>query len=289
MYDIIVIGGGPAGLSAAVQARSRNRSVLIISGQERDVPLSQAGRVNNYLGMPGLSGRELIARFSTHAAQLGAERMEGRALSAMATSGRFLVAVGSEVAEGRALILATGVAHGPKYPGESEFLGRGVSYCATCDGMLYRGKPVVVVGASAQAPEEANFLQELGCQVTYVSRTRPEALQPSIDFVSAVRLEIVGDQQAAALRADGREIPCACVFLLRPSMAPADLMPGLALSGPYLQVDRDMATNLPGVFAAGDCTGLPLQISKAVGEGLIAGHRACDYLGNPLPPVSNIC
>lgn len=276
-WDIIVVGGGPAGLSAAVQARSRGKSVLVAGGDGRDGPLDKAARVDNYLGLPGLSGRELLERFQVHAENLGAVRRTGRVLNIMPMNGRFYVGIGSEPEEAEAVILAIGVSHGKKYPGEAELLGRGVSYCATCDGMLYRGRDVVVAGLCAGAPEEAAFLQELGCRVTYVAPREPAGLTPGIPFVKASRLEIAGRDAVEFLRADGQEIPCAGVFLLRSSLAPADLLPGLALEGGYLAVDRSMATNIPGIFAAGDCTGLPLQLSKAVGEGLVAGQSAARW------------
>ena len=277
-YDVIVIGGGPAGLSAAVQARVRNKSVLVVSAPAADLPLARAQRVDNYLGLPGLSGTELLARFDAHARELGVERRYGKALNAMPTEGGFFVAVESDVVEGRALILACGVGQGTPYPGELELLGAGVSYCATCDGMLYRGKNVVVVGRSSHAPEEANYLQGLGCHVTYAAPRRPEGLSPEIPFVKAGEVAILGDGAVTAVQAGGQLLPCEGVFLLRSAVSPGQLLPGLAFDGPYLQVNRDMATNLPGVFAAGDCTGLPLQVSKAVGEGLVAGLRAAEYL-----------
>ena len=277
-WDIIVVGGGPAGLSAAVQARSRDKSVLVVGGDGRDGPLDKAAQVDNYLGLPGLSGRALLEQFQAHAEAQGAARKHGRVLNIMPMNGRFYVGIGSELEEAGAVILATGVAQAKKYPGEAGLLGRGVSYCATCDGMLYRGRDVVVVGLCAEAPDEAAFLQGLGCRVTYTAPKKPAELAPDIPFVQASRLEILGGDAVEGLRADGRELPCAGVFLLRASLAPTDLLPGLALEGNYLAVDRNMATNIPGVFAAGDCTGLPLQISKAVGEGLVAGHRAAEYL-----------
>ena len=180
-------------------------------------------------------------------------------------SGDVVVATGAEARE-------LGV------PGEAALRGRGVSYCATCDGMLYRGREIAVVGKTADAPHEANYLRELGCRVTYVSDRPPEGLHSDIPFVKAVRLEVLGEKKVEALRADSVTLPCEGVFILRPSMAPADLLPGLALEGGYIKTDRNMATNLPGVFAAGDCTGLPLQVSKAVGEGQVAGHRASEYV-----------
>lgn len=281
-YDIAIVGGGPAGLSAAIQARSRGKSALVISAPQADIPLSRAGQVDNYPGLPRISGAELLQRFARQAQELGAVQKTGRVLNIMPLDGKFYLGVGSDVEEADAVVLATGVSQFGKYPGEAAFLGRGVSYCATCDGMLYRGRDVAVVGKFAEAPAEANYLQEIGCRVTYVAAHRPETLSPSIPFVRAGKLEILGEKSVTALRCGGTEIPCACVFLLRPSMAMSDLFPGLAAQDGYLSVDRDMSTGIPGVFAAGDCTGLPLQVSKAVGEGLVAGQRAADYINKKL-------
>ena len=276
-WDIIVVGGGPAGLSAALQARSRNKTVLVAGGAGRDGPLDRAERIDNYLGLPGVNGRELMEHFSAHAQRVGVEFHTGRVVAVMAWEG-FALTAGSEVFQGRTLVLAPGVARLVKSLGEAELLGRGVSYCDSCDGMLYRGREIAVVGKTADAPHEANYLRELGCRVTYVSDRPPEGLHSDIPFVKAVRLEVLGEKKVEALRADSVTLPCEGVFILRPSMAPADLLPGLALEGGYIKTDRNMATNLPGVFAAGDCTGLPLQVSKAVGEGQVAGHRASEYV-----------
>ena len=276
-YDIIVLGSGPAGLSAAVAARGRNKSVLVVGNRWQDSPLARAERVDNYLGLPALTGADLMERFTRHAEESGANLVSGKVISLMAWEG-FHLTVGSELYEGSALILAPGVVRQAKYPGEMEYLGRGVSYCATCDGMLYRGRPVVVVGRSKDAPREAAYLKDLGCQVVYVSPQRPERLDPSIPFVQASRLEVAGEQTVTGLRADGALLPCSGVFILREAVAPADLLPGLETENGAVKVDRKLATNLPGVFAAGDCTGEPLQISKAVGEGLVAALSAAEYL-----------
>ena len=278
MYDIAVIGGGPAGLSAAVNARARNKSVLVVTNDYRESPLYKAEWVDNYLGMPGRTGPELLEAYHSHAEAMGTVFRAGRALNIMPMEGTNYIGIGSDMEEARAVILATGVSRGRKYPGEAEFLGRGVSYCATCDGMLYRNRPVAVVGLAPDAPEEANFLHGLGCRVTYVSPRAPAGLDPAIPYVKAARMEITGSSAVSALQADGREIPCDGVFLLRHAVAPTDLLPGLTLEGGYVAVDRDMRTSLPGIFACGDCTGEPLQLSKAAGEGLIAGQKAAEYV-----------
>ena len=278
MYDIAVIGGGPAGLSAAVQARARGKSVLVVSGDRRDNALYKTPQIDNYLGFWGITGQDLLDRFHAHAVEAGVEEKEGRVLNIMPMGDTFYLSIGSDMEQARAVVLATGVVRANKYPGEEAFLGRGVSYCATCDGMLYRGKEVAVVGLAADAPAEANWLKEIGCKVTYVSPKEPNGLRPDIPAVKAGKVEVLGGQKVEGLRAGSATIPCEGVFILRPSMAPAELLPGLELEGNYIKVDRNMATNLPGVFAAGDCTGLPLQVSKAVGEGQVAGHRAAEYL-----------
>ena len=278
MYDILIIGGGPAGLSAAVAAQGRGRQCLILSNPGAQNPLAKAPAIHNYLGLTGMDGQTMMDTFLDHALQMGAELRVGRVLSAMALDGAFYLTVGSEVYEGRKLILATGVQRAQKYPGEDRLLGRGVSYCATCDGMLFRKKPVVVIGRAKDAPQEAAYLRQIGCQVTYVSPAVPEGLADGIPFVRAHRLEILGEDRVTGVQADGAMLPCEGVFILRDTVAPADLFPELAWSEGYIRVNRQMETNLPGVYAAGDCTGKPLQIAKAVGEGLIAGEAAAEAL-----------
>lgn len=276
-YDIIVLGSGPAGLSAAVTARGRNKSVLVIGNRWQDSPLARAERVDNYLGMPGMTGMEMLEAFQRHAQEMGGEMVTGKVLSIMEWEG-FTLTVGSQLYQGSALILAPGVVRQAKFPGEETYLGRGVSYCATCDGMLYRNKPVAVVGRSKDAPHEAAYLKSVGCQVVYVAPKRPDQLEEDIPFIQAAKLAVKGEQTVTALEADGADIPVNGVFILREAVAPGDLLPGLTLEKGAIQVDRSMATSVPGVFAAGDATGAPLQVSKAVGEGLIAALSACEYL-----------
>ena len=278
-YDLIVLGSGPAGLAAAVGARGRNKSVLVIGNRWQDSPLAKAERVDNYLGMPGRTGTQMLEEFHSHAVQMGVEFVEGKAISMMAWEG-FMVTVGAEVYQSKALVLATGVQRQAKFPGEEEFLGRGVSYCATCDGMLYRNRPVTVVGRSEEAPQEANYLQSIGCQVTYVAPKEPEGLNEGIPFVKASRVDVKGEQTVTGLEAGGQQIPCDGVFILRQAVASTDLLPALETENGSIRVDRHMATNLEGVYAAGDCTGAPLQVAKAVGEGHIAALSVCEYLDN---------
>ena len=262
--DVLIIGGGPAGLSAAVNVRARGKTALVVSNPMEENPLWKAERVDNYLGLPDVSGPELLRTFRAHAEAAGGEFLSGKVLNTVLMDGTWYVSVGSDVREARAVVLAAGVARGRKFPGEEAFLGRGVSYCATCDGMLYRGRKVAVLGYSDTARREAEFLSEIGCGVTYFHRPR-----------SCV---ITGGQAVERIVCDGEELETDGVFILRPTMAPGELFPGLAMEEGYVAVDRHMATNLPGLFAAGDCTGGPLQVSKAAGEGLIAGQSAAKWV-----------
>ena len=136
----------------------------------------------------------------------------------------------------------------------------------------------MVTGKGADVPGEANYLAGIGCQVTFVGPERPESLDPAVSFLPGRTLEVEGEEKLSGLRVDGVSHPCDAVFVLRPAIAPTDLLPALELEGNMIRVDRQMRTNLPGVYAAGDCTGRPYQAAKAVGEGLVAGEAAAEYL-----------
>ena len=262
--DVLVIGGGPAGLSAALNARARGRSVLVVSNPPEENPLWRAGQVDNYPGLPGVSGRDMLLAMRRQAEEAGAEFLTGRALSALFMMDSWYISVGPDMHSAKAVVLAAGVARGKKFPGEAELLGRGVSYCATCDGMLYRNRPVAVLGFSDSARKEAEFLRSIGCAVTYFDRPKSCVIQ--------------GGSAVESVTCDGKTAAVDAVFLLRPTVAPADLFQGLETENGYVTVDRRMATNLSGLFAAGDCTGGPLQVAKAVGEGLIAGQSAAAFV-----------
>lgn len=163
---------------------------------------------------------------------------------------------------------------GTPLPGEAALVGQGVSYCATCDGMLYRGKTAVVTGNAADLREEANFLQGIGRAGDGDYPPGAGRLAPGIGQRTARSMAIQGDGRLEGFVADGEQIPCDVVFVLREVMAPDALVPGLELDGRFVKVNRRQETNIPGLYAAGDCTGKPLQIAKAVGEGLIAAQEA---------------
>ena len=272
-YDVVVIGGGPAGLTAALYlARARYR-VVVVEKDHFGGQITITSEVVNYPGVGRTSGTELTETMRKQAEGFGAEFLLAEVTGLELSGDIKTVRTGRGDLRCFGVLLATG-AH-PRmvgFQGEEAFRGRGVAYCATCDGMLYRGKPVAVVGYTDTARQEAEFLQKIGCSVTYFDRPK--------------QCEIRGDGRVESVTCDGRTIPAEGVFILRPTMAPTELFPGLAVEQGYVTVDRRMATNLPGLFAAGDCTGGPLQVSKAAGDGLIAGQSAAAWAAahpTPLP------
>jgi len=266
IYDVIIIGGGPAGCSAALTLRSRGKKVLIVSNGIEQSGLYKAKNIDNYPGIPAVSGAALSKKIRDHAEEMGAEIMPGRVISAMQSGDNFLVAVGTDIKSSSSLIIATGIVQKNAYPGESELLGRGVSYCATCDGMLYRGKKVAVLGFSADSVHEADFLREIGCEVEFFDKKR------------ARKYEILGDDKVETLIADGTKYHVDGIFILRDTVSVDALMPGLDTDNNGIITSRDMSTSIPGVFAAGDCAGKPHQLAKAVGDGNVAALSAAEYL-----------
>lgn len=278
MADVVIIGAGPAGVSAALTLRARNKEVLLVSNNPLNSPLAKAELVDNYPGLPRISGADMLKSFIEQIKTMGIEYREDRVVGVMPFGASFMVSIGSDVVEAGSVILAIGAAIPKPYQGEQEFLGRGVSYCATCDGMLYRGRRVCVIGKDEESQREANFLKEIGCEVTFFSKEDAPFLSSDVEHVRARKFEIQGSDKVEALKAEGETIPCEGIFILRPALAPASLVPGLEMEGALIKIDEGMMTSVPGLFAAGDCVGKPFQIAKAVGQGQTAAFSAVAYL-----------
>jgi len=277
--NIAIIGAGPAGLSAALNASVRNKTVRLFSGDYRETGLYKAELLENILGTPSMTGKDYLEFCRKQVEARGIEITSGRVLSIMQMGENFAISAGADYYTADAVILATGIVQKAAFPGERELLGKGVSYCATCDGMLYRGKTVCVVIRASEGIHEANYLQEIGCTVTAIGDGRDlGGLQAGIKVIESRKIAVIGESKVEALQAGDEQIPCEGVFILRNTVAMDSLMPNLAQEAGHIQVDRKMETNIPGIYAAGDCTGKPYQVAKAVGEGLIAALSAAEYL-----------
>ena len=280
MYDIGIIGSGPAALSAAVNARQRNKSVCVFGRSLDSSLLFAAEKVDNYLGMPDLSGEEMLNQFYAHAVKRGVEFKESRISQIMSMGDYFVINADNEFFEAKTLILAIGLNKSKGISGEMEYLGKGVSYCATCDGMLYRNKKVVVVGENEEGEAEANFLADVCEKVVYLPLYQPVLnLKETVEILNEKPKAVIGEgSRVTGIEAGDERVECDGIFFAKNSTPPESLLFGLHTDGKNIMVDRSMATNLPGVFAAGDCTGAPFQIAKAVGEGLVAALSAAAYI-----------
>lgn len=277
--DMLIVGSGPAAWSCALTARQRNLSVTVAAAVSETSWLQRAERIDNYPGMPGVSGQELLRVFRQQAVDAGAQVIEALARQIMPAGDGFMTLCGNDIIESRSIVLAMGAARPKLLPGEDELLGKGVSWCGTCDGMFFRGKKVAVLSAWHGGIEEAEFLHGLCSQVDYyllAKHALPD--QPPFTLRDGTPKALEKTESGIDVVTDaGRDLYDG-VFVFRPAVSPGTLLPGLAIEGAFIPVDRRMATNLPRVYACGDCTGQPLQIAKAVGEGNVAAISAAEDL-----------
>jgi thioredoxin reductase (NADPH) len=277
MFDVIIVGAGAAGCSAAVTARMRNLDVMVVfSG---DGAMRKAHWVDNYPGLPHIEGHELVTKMRAHVETMGVKMLYGLVQKILPMGRSFSVLVDNDIYESRSILLACGTSRVKTLGGEEALLGQGVSYCATCDGMFYKGKEIIVVGAGAEAIEEANYLAEIA-RVTYFSESRHDlaGLDAAITVVSEKPKAIKRENTGMILETDKGTHTADGVFVFRPSVAMTQLLPEVAVEGGSVKVDKIMATNISGVFAAGDMTGQPLQAAKAVGEGNVAALSIASYV-----------
>ncbi|APQ78177.1 NAD(P)/FAD-dependent oxidoreductase [Clostridium botulinum] len=278
-YDIAIIGSGPTGLEAAINAKIRNKDIIIFGNKELSSKLVKAPKINNYLGFYDISGNELKDKFIDHIDKMGIEITFERINNVYAMGEYFALMVNEKMYEAKTVILATGVEYGKALKGEEEFLGKGVGYCATCDAPLYKNKTVAIIGYNKEAEEEANFVSELASKLYYIPMYRSDyELSEKVEVINDKPIEIVGEQHVEKLILKDSEIEADGIFVLKDSISPSQLVPGLEMEDEHIKVDRKMKTNISGCFAAGDCTGKPYQYIKSAGEGQIAALSAVSYL-----------
>jgi thioredoxin reductase (NADPH) len=300
MYDLLIIGAGPAGLTAGIYgARSGLRTAIIDRGKAGGT-LMEVPWIDNYPGFENVSGSQLVERMEAHARRY-AEVLEFREVVGLERDGGlFLARTPDGDYRARAVVLATGSSRrrlGVR--GESELLGRGVSYCPMCDGYLFRGRRTVVVGGGNSAVVDALFLSGLGCRVTLIHRrdvlraeeANVRMLEGKVELClnSAVE-EILGRDSVTGVRVrnviDGstREIGADAVFISIGSVPNSSLARGLGArldEEGNIVVGRDQRTSVPGLYAAGDVTGGVRQVVVACAEGAIAALSAFEDLRNP--------
>ncbi|WP_346916472.1 NAD(P)/FAD-dependent oxidoreductase [Clostridium sp.] len=278
-YDIAIVGSGPAGISAALNAKIRNKSFVIFGSDELSNKLVKAHEINNYLGFYGKSGKEIQEVFSNHLRAMDIKITEEKINNIYAMGDYFALMVNDKMYEATSVILATGIQYGKLFPGEEKLLGKGVGYCATCDAPLYKNKVVTIIAYSKKEEEEANFIATLASKVYYIPMYKEFVnVHASIEVVNDTPIEIIGEDKVEKLVLKNKEIITDGLFILRDSISPGQLVPGLKIVDNHVEVDRQMQTNLKGCFAAGDIVGRPYQYIKSAGEGNVAALSAVSYV-----------
>jgi len=274
-FDIGIIGCGPAGLSAAINAKNKNRDIVVLGAEICSPPMHKAPAISNYLGFPSITGEELRQSFLGHAAMLGIDIIRNKADNVFPDEDGYLIISQGEMIRAKTVIICTGIPYRHTVKNENSFLGKGLGYCATCDGPLYRGKDVAIVGYNEEAEPEADYLSEICRKVYYLPLYKKDpSVNPSVEVIRERPLAVEGDQAVRVLKTSKSELLIDGVFIVGAETSPERLVPGLELNENYIKVNRNMETNLPGIFAAGDCTGPPYQLSKSTGEGQVAGLNA---------------
>ncbi len=275
MYDVIVIGSGPAGITAAIYAKRKNLSILVIS--KGIGTLQKAEKIDNYYGFEnGISGKELYVNGIKQAKNLGIDFIEDEVIN-IEYINQFTIETVNSKYEAKAVILATGVSRNvPNIKGIKEFEGKGVSYCAVCDSFFYKGKDVAVLGDGNYAIHEFETLKPIASSVTILTNgnTMVENRDSSIEVNSKKIREFRGDTKLEEVEFEDNTIQnLNGVFIAMGTASSSDLARkiGARIENNNIIVNENMETTVPGLFACGDCTGGLLQISKAVYEGAKAG------------------
>ncbi len=280
MFDAAIIGTGPAGLSAAINLKLHALNIVWFGTPKLSAKVDRSEKIANYPGFPMITGAELNRKFMEHAKALELSPDNRTVTAVTAVKDKFMLLADNDIVEARAIILATGAVPPEGVIGERELLGHGVSYCATCDGFMYKDKTIAVFCGDKRYEHEIDYLAGMAKKVYLsVPYADYETELSNIEPLSVSIKKVLGEKRVYGISlTDGREIEVDGVFFLRNAVAYSALMPGLETDGAHIVVDRAMATSKRGCFAAGDCTGRPYQIAKAIGEGNTAAHSLMDYL-----------
>jgi thioredoxin reductase (NADPH) len=296
-YDVTIIGSGPAGLTAALYLGRAGQKCIVLEKDFVGGYTAKIADIENYPGYESINGMDLTQIMAKQAETFGATILYPVEVVDLELKGEVKrVRTRDEVYESHAVIIAIGVARKKlEVPGAKEFLGKGVSYCATCDGNFFKGRNVAVVGSDDEAAEEALHLADLAAKVTIVPHKEPDIVaavvsrlksRPNVEILPVSKIHsIVGDELVTGLKIsqNGGEqvLPVEGVFIAMGSTPISQLIlkaGGLTDDRGCLIVDKHQRMNLEGVFAAGDCTCGGMQIVAAAGEGSVAGMRAASYV-----------
>lgn len=279
-YDLAIIGAGPAGLSALLNAKIRNKSVIIFGTDSPSLENSES--IKNYLGFGDVSGKQLNDAFKKSLEAYDYEKSDQKVQQVYAMGDYFgLMLKNNDMVEATSVIVATGIELKKDLINEDKFFAKGVSYCATCDAALYKGKKVLLIGYNEESVEEANFTSEIVDELIFVNMYKDDIkLNDSIKVISGdLPVEFIGEDRASILKfKSGAEISADGFFIIRDSSKPSRLVPSIETDDEHIIVHDNCRTNIRGLYAAGDVAGRPYQINKSVGQGQVAALDAAKYI-----------
>ena len=283
MQDCIIIGSGPAGISAALTLKANGKNFIWLGRAGLSEKISKAERIRNYPALSNITGKDFCEALKTQLREAEIALIEETAMGVYRLNGKFGVATQEgNYYEGKTVLIACGVEAVKTIKGEREFLGRGVSYCATCDGFLYKGKTIAVLCTSKRLEHEIEFLADFAKQVYLIPMYKEvEIKRNNVEIIRKMPTEIIGETRVQAVVFSSgldKELKVDGVFALRESVSPATLLEGVEMQDGHVFVTRGMETNITGCYAAGDCTGRPYQYAKAIGEGNVAAHSISGFL-----------
>ena len=286
MLDCIIVGSGLAGISAALTLQANGNSFQLFGSDLLSNKIFKAEKIHNYPGLSDISGEEFVNLLKAQLKDAGITVLTQKVAGVYAMKSHFVVMTQSgETFESRTVILASGVDNVKEIDGETEFLGRGVSYCATCDGFLYKGKTIAVLCTSKELEHEITYLANFAKKVYAIPLYKnPQITAQNVEMIIKKPIAIEGGLKVEKVvfsrleTAELKEISVDGMFILKESVSPAALVAGLETENGHVKIGRDCSTNLKGCFAAGDCTGRPYQYTKAAGEGNVAAHSVSAYL-----------
>ncbi len=277
-YDVAIVGGGIAGYTAALTAKNLLLDYIWLGTEPFGEKLRAAEKVTNFPAIEG-KGSGFVAALVSQMAREEIAFTRARVDGVYAAGEKFLLTSKEQTFEAASVILATGVETRGQMRGEREFLGRGVSYCAVCDGALYKGKRIAAVLSSQNFEQEAEYLARFAEKVwCFCLYDEPKLRGEKFVVRSDMPLAVEGEGRVERIVCKEGAIPVDGVFFLKNSAPPAALCGGVRTDGAHILVGRDLATNIKGLFAAGDVTGRPYQYVKAAGEGCVAAHSARTFL-----------
>lgn len=281
IYDVAIVGTGPAGVSAALNLKIHDKNFVWIGSKKLSDKIAKAERIFNYPGLNAITGEGLVNAFMNQIDEMGIEIQDHMVNSIMKFNDHFALMAGSEFYEAKTVILTTGISIRATLENETKFLGRGLSYCATCDGLLYRNKTIAVVCNNERFLHEVLYLAEIAELVYFFPQFKVSGeLRDNIIMPEAKITGVEGESRVEKIvLGNGDQVSVDGIFILRDSITLDTLLQNLEVENNHILVDRQMRTNIEGVFAAGDCTGRPYQYTKSVGEGNIAAHSVIEYLG----------